>query len=187
MWLLALAEAGFNLKKAANMRLYGAIFVLPFLYYVWAKVKKRNVSLVMDISTICVIFGAISGRLNCLTKDCCDGIQCFFNEAYRWPIREIELVYYVIFIIYYFRKIGTAKTYGQVYPIYLISYGVLRFLCEFIREEYTIKIGIIHIAQIWSLIAIAIGVVWLYKVNIKHNSGATHRKLSKCDKKQKEG
>lgn len=183
MWLLALAEAGFDLEKAANIRLYGAIFVLPFLYYAWAKKTSRNIALVMDVSAICVIFGAISGRFNCLTKGCCEGITCFFNDAYRWPIREIELVYYAVFIIYFFKKIGTAKTYGQVYPIYLISYGVLRFLCEFIREEFTIKIGIIHIAQIWSLIAIAVGAVMLYRVNIKRPRGAEHHKSAKADRK----
>ncbi|MBE6638177.1 MAG: hypothetical protein E7616_01795 [Ruminococcaceae bacterium] len=182
MRFLAIVEAGFDLEKAANIRLYGAIFALPFLYYAWAKKTNRSIPLVMDISAICVICGAIGGRFNCLTKGCCDGIPFFFNEAYRWPLRQIELAFYAIFIIYYFRKIGTAKTYGQVYPIYLISYGLLRFICEFVRKEYTTQIGIFHIAQIWSLIAIAVGVVWLYEVNKKYHSGVIHRKLSNHDK-----
>ena len=171
MRLLALAEVGFDLDRAANIRIYGAIFVLPFVYYAWAKKTNRSISLVMDIAAICVIIGTISGRLNCLAGGCCDGIPFFFNETYRWPIREIELVYYVTFIIYYFRKIGTQKTYGQVYPIYLISYGILRFLCELVREEFTTKIGIFHMAQIWSLIAIVVGAVMLYRVNIKQKCG----------------
>ncbi len=169
MWLLALAEVGFAVEKAANMRLYGAIFVLPFLYYAWAKKTGRDVALVMDISAICVIFGAISGRLNCLTKGCCHGVTGFLSETTRWPIREIEFVFYIVFIIYYFSKIGTKKTYGQVYPMYLIFYGAIRFLCEFIREEYTTNVGIFHLAHVWSLLAIAAGILWLCLV--KNHSG----------------
>lgn len=164
MRLLAIIETGGNLEEAANMRLYGAVFLLPVLYGLWAKRTGRNVALTLDVAAICVIFGAVSGRLNCLTSGCCDGIRVFFGSEIRWPLRELELLYYAVFVLIYSRRILRQKTYGEVYGIYLLSYGILRFLSEFVREEYTGQVGTFHLAHIWSLIAIAAGAVMLYKV-----------------------
>ena len=186
MRLLALVEVGFDVEKAANMRLFGAIFVLPFLYYAWAKKTKRNVSLVMDICTVCVILGAISGRLNCLTQGCCQGVPVAPEWAFRWPIRQIELAYYAAFILFYFGKIGTKKTYGQVYPIYMISYGIIRFVSEFAREEFTTQVGVLHLAHIWSLLCIVAGAIMLYYVERNRNNGVKHLKTPERSGNKKE-
>ena len=183
MRLLAIMEAGGDLKKAANIRLYGAIFVLPFLYYAWAKLTKRNTALVMDIAAVCVIFGAISGRLNCLTSGCCQGTLMFNSDTLRWPIRGLELIFYTIFLMYYCGKIMKRKTHGEVYSIYLISYGVLRLICEFVRVEFTTQVGVFHLAHIWSMISIAAGALLYYRVCKNQADG----KAIKISKKNKEG
>lgn len=173
MWLMALLEAGFDTEKAAAIRLYGAIFCLPWLYFAWAKLTKRKVSLVMDLSTISTICGAISGRLHCFSAGCCEGIPL---GSIRWPIRQAELVFYVLFIIIFAGKIVKEKTYGQVYPLFLMMYGTLRFASEFVREEYTTRVGMFHLAHIWSLIAITAGIIW-YVLLLKHRrSPAESRK-----------
>ena len=164
MRLLAYIEVGFVLEKAANIRLYGAIFVLPILYYLWAVKTKRDPKLVLDMAAICVIFGAISGRLNCFTNDCCTGYPIPFLPQFCWPLRELEMIYYFLFIFYFAGKIQKGKTWGQVYPLYLMSYGTLRFLSEFVRVEFTTQIGIFHLAHIWSLIAMAAGAGIYYKL-----------------------
>ena len=168
MRLLAILEAGGDVEKAANIRLYGAILVLPLLYYIWGRVTKRDTALVMDVAAICVIFGAISGRLNCFTVGCCEGTLMFSEGTVRWPIREAELVFYALFILVFWNKILKKKTHGEVYPLYAVSYGTLRFLCEFVREEYTTQVGIFHLAHIWSLIAIAGGAIAFYMVQKAH-------------------
>ena len=180
MRLMAYVEVGFEFEKAANIRLYGAIFTLPFAYYFWAKKTNRNPTLVMDVAAICVIFGAISGRFNCLTNGCCQGYPLYFpGWEIGWPLRELELLYYFLFIGYFAGKIQKGKTYGQVYPIYLLSYGVLRFFSEFLREEYTGTIGKLHLAHIWSLIAIVVGAVMYYKVKHKYKPGKVCRNNAK--------
>lgn len=165
MWLMAMLEVGFDKERAANMRLYGAIFVLPFLYYAWGRLTKRKISTVLDMAAICVIFGAISGRLNCLSVGCCQGVAI---GNFRWPLREAELTFYGLFILIFAPRIVKGKTNGQVYPIYLISYGTLRFLSEFVREEFTTQVGSLHLAHIWSMISIVAGVatyLWVRKRN----------------------
>ena len=187
MELLALIEAGFDFEKAANIRLYGAIFALPFVYYAWARITARDPKMVLDIAAICVIFGAISGRMNCFTNGCCEGYPIPFLLAYRWPLREMEMIYYFLFIFCYAGKIQKGKTWGQVYPAYLIGYGTLRFLSEFVREEYTGSLGSLHLAHIWSLIAIAVGTGLYIKIAKEHRSGEVRRKKPGKHPVKKEG
>lgn len=186
MRLLAILEAGGNIKEAANMRLYGAIFLLPVLYYIWAKRTKRDILLTLDVAAICVIFGAVSGRLNCLTSGCCKGIPIYFGLEIRWPLRELELIYYAVFIVIYGMRIFRKKTHGEVYGIYLITYGALRFLSEFVRAEHTGNIGFLHLAHIWSLLAIATGAVMYYIVRKKDKTRRETPKESEIARFKKE-
>ena len=163
MKLMALVEVGFDMEKAANIRLFGAIFTLPFVYWLWAKITKRDMATVMDLSAICVIIGAISGRLNCFTAGCCQGYPSDLLGQMRWPLRELEMIFYFAFIFLYAGKIQKGKTWGQVYPVYMFSYGLLRFLSEFVREEFTTQVGALHLAHIWSLISMGVGAgIYIY-------------------------
>lgn len=156
MHLWALMEGGFNPDTSAGLRLYGGIFALPLAYLCWAKATKRKISETMDIGAISTLIGMIFARCTCMVGNCCVG-NLIGTSSIRWPIREIELLYYVAFLIYYAGKVYSGKTYGQVYPAYLISYGILRFVMEWVREEFTGNIGIIHLAHVWSIISIVIG------------------------------
>ena len=177
MILLAIIEVGFDLDKAANLRLFGAVFLLPCMYYLWARVTKRNTALVMDVAAICVIFGAISGRFNCFTSGCCNGLPILPGSDICWPLRETELIFYVGFIGFYAGKILKGKTFGQVYGVYMVMYGTIRFLMEFVREEFTTQIGIFHLAHIWSLISVAVGAIMYYQANKKQLNRRSTPKL----------
>lgn len=187
--LLAIIEAGGDLEKAATMRLYGAVFAYPLLYGTWARIKNRKYAAMMDVATICIVVGLIPGRMNCIMSGCCDGILIISGGAARWPLREIEIVFYFIFMAVYCKRILKGKTCGQVYPALLMSYGVLRFLLEFLREEFTAQIGIFHLAHIWSLISIVVGAGVYYKVmqsqknNLKGRKGHVARADHRATKK----
>jgi phosphatidylglycerol:prolipoprotein diacylglycerol transferase len=87
--------------------------------------------------------GIILGRLGCLFHGCCQGIQCNRswytledqNGIARWPSVPVEMLFNVIAVIAFvvFRKRNILP--GQLFHIYLISYGAFRFLHEFIRNE----------------------------------------------------
>lgn len=186
MKLWAILEAGGNLEKAANMRMYGAMFLMPPMYYLWAKLTKRNISLAMDAATICLQIGLIVGRINCLLGGCCEGTRIIFGSSVRWPIREIELAYCVIFCVIYCIRILKKKTHGEVLSAMMVSYGALRFILEWIREEYTGNIGVFHLAHIWSLITIVIGAGIYYILAKKQGSGNQSRKNLKYPSKKKE-
>lgn len=177
MHLWALMEGGFNPNTSAGLRLYGGIFTLPLAYLCWAKTTKRKISETMDIGAISTLTGMIFARCTCMVAGCCVG-DLIGDLSIRWPIREIELLYYAAFLIYYAGKVYYGKTYGQVYPAYLLTYGILRFIMEWVREEFTGNIGTIHLAHIWSIISIVIGAAIYFELqaNLKRNTKRRMRK-----------
>ena len=59
---------------AGNMSLFGGVFFMPVLYFISAKVSKRNIKAVFDIFTICMIFTVMCARINCIVSGCCSGL-----------------------------------------------------------------------------------------------------------------
>ena len=157
MRFLALIEVGGNFSEAADMRLFGAVFLLPLFYYAGAKYTKRDTALVMDVAAICLVVGLISGRLNCLCGGCCGGARIWGTQTLCWPLREIELLFYAGFMVCFCKKILHGQTHGEVYPVFMMVYGGIRFWMEWVRVEYTTRIGIFHLAHIWAIISFCVG------------------------------
>lgn len=176
--LWAILEVGGDLARAANYRLFGGLFIVPLFYFCLAKTKKWDMKLTMDIAAIFTSSGLLLGRLGCLIGGCCKGMYMFESTDLRWPIRELELIFYVIFIVLYAKKITKRKTYGQVYPVLLLSYGLFRFAAEWLRVEYTGSIGFIHLAHIWSLISVFIGSAFYFELK-NRNREQNKRRIRK--------
>lgn len=184
---MSFVEAGFVIENATTYRLYGLMFFLPVFYLLLSIILKVKQSVIFDIFAVAIIIRLIIGRFDCILSGCCEGVLIPFLNGPRWPIREIEIGYYIAFICYFAKRIIKGKTYGQVYPIYLLSYGMLRFCMEWLREEYVGKVGIFHSAHIWSLIAIVVGAVMYYKVQKNIQPGGNRRNNAKSKKLAKGG
>lgn len=143
--------------------LYGGIFFMPLVYYFGAKIFKRNISDVFDVFAIDMIFTMLCARINCLVAHCCLGLPIPGTEGLCWPTRETEIVFYVALLVWLGRKVGKTKPAGTVYPLYMLSYGIFRFIIEWFRESENF-IGIFHISHIWSLVSIAVGGFIYYKI-----------------------
>lgn len=180
----ALLEVGFVAENAANMRLYGAIFFLPIVYYVGAKLTKRDVSLVMDILSVCAAIGLLLVRVNCLISGCCDGVCITPETTMRWPLVEMEMVVCVVVILYFWQRVYKQKTNGTAYPTVILVYSIFRFIIEWVREEYTGRIWIFHLAHIWALIAIVCSAIALYLIKKHQREKKEHSKRSQLKKKE---
>ena len=154
--LFAIMEAGFNASKAGSMSLYGGIFFMPILYFIYAKIKKLPVGLAFDTFVVCLAATLMIARINCLFMGCCLGKFIDSDYTIRFPSREIEIAAQAIFvgltIFFIFKK----KFSNKFYPAYLVYYGVFRFIIEFFRESTTE--GPFHIAHLWSSIAVVVGI-----------------------------
>ena len=132
--VFAAMEAG-EASGISRMSLFGAIFFLPVFYFAGAKITKRKASDVFDIFGVAMIATLFFARINCLIAGCCKGLSIHGLEPARWPTREAELVFYVVFLALMAPRVFKNKTKGRLYPIYMIAYGAFRFTIEFFRES----------------------------------------------------
>ncbi len=160
----ALMEAGFNAEKAGNMSMFGGIFFMPIVYFIYAKIKKLPIGLVFDIFTISLVSTLFFARVNCLISGCCYGIEINYTE-YRYPTRETELIYDALFIGLSIFFIYKNMFSGKIFIFYLISYGFVRFVIEWFR--YSESASPFHIGHVWALFSFIIGIVLLIVLYFK--------------------
>lgn len=156
--LFAFAESGFDMNSFGNLSLYGGVFLMPVVYLGYALIRKVPIGRAFDIFTISLVETLFFARINCLVSGCCYGIL-MGETGFRVPTREIELLFYFVFVIVFVAKIYNKKTNGSIYPIYLLSYGILRFITEFFRVSSSN--ANFHLAHVRSLISIVIGLLFL--------------------------
>lgn len=93
---------------AGNMSLFGGVFFMPVLYFISAKVSKRNIKAVFDIFTICMIFTVMCARINCIVSGCCAGLV-IPGTHYHFPTRELEILYYIVMLILLIPRVKRAR------------------------------------------------------------------------------
>lgn len=154
--IFAFMETGFALDSLGNMSLFGGVFFMPLVYWAGAKLTKRNLGLVCDLLTPCMIFTVMCARVNCILSGCCFGLPIPGMNGLRWLTREAELVFYLVLLVLLVRKVWRSQTHGEIYPLYMASYGAFRFVVEFFRyQEYSL--GIFHLSHLWAAVSFAIG------------------------------
>lgn len=153
--VFALFETG----DFSNMSLFGGVFFMPLFYWVVSKLAKQKAADVFDVFTICLVFTLMCARLNCIISGCCLGAHIPIEGLthLRFPTRELELLFYVILLSRLWRKVLNRSARGMIYPIYMISYGIFRFVTEMLRFSDRTD-SILHISHLWALLSLGIGI-----------------------------
>lgn len=153
--VFALFESG----DFSNMSLFGGVFFMPLFYWGVAKLAKQKAADVFDVFTICLVFTLMCARLNCIISGCCLGAHIPIEGLthLRFPTREMELLFYVILLSRLWRKVLSGSARGMIYPIYMISYGIFRFVTETLRFSDRTN-SILHVSHLWALLSLGIGI-----------------------------
>lgn len=153
--VFALFETG----DFSNMSLFGGVFFMPLFYWGVAKLAKQKTADVFDVFTICLVFTLMCARLNCMISGCCLGAHIPIEGLthLRFPTREMELIFYVILLSRLWRKVLSGSARGMIYPIYMISYGIFRFVTETLRFSDRTD-SILHISHLWALLSLGVGI-----------------------------
>jgi phosphatidylglycerol:prolipoprotein diacylglycerol transferase len=116
------------------------------------------------------------GRIGCILHGCCLGRQCspsWFTMrdsagVARWPAAGVELIFNAVMLalvlLFKRRKILP----GQHFHLYLMIYGLFRFLHEFLRETPQV-VGPLSGYQLASLAVLALGLLGFLR---RRNSAA---------------
>ena len=159
-----------NEPGAGAMSLFGAVFFMPLAYWLGAKLTKRRTAEVFDIFAICMIFTLMCARVNCLFAGCCLGRQISSASALRWPTRELELIFYLVFLLRLAPAVWKNRTYGQVYPLYMFAYGIVRSILECFRVSSSNNL--FHLSHVWALASVAVGAAFYAELK----RGREHKK-----------
>lgn len=153
--VFALFESG----DFSNMSLFGGVFFMPLFYWGVAKLAKQKTADVFDVFTICLVFTLMCARLNCIISGCCLGAHIPIEGLthLRFPTRELELLFYVLLLSRLWRKVLSGSARGMIYPIYMIAYGIFRFVTETLRFSDRTD-SILHVSHLWALLSLGIGI-----------------------------
>ena len=143
-----------------RISMYGALWLTPLVCVAAALLFRRPARAVLDILTLPIVCAAAFARVNCFFGGCCLGIE-IPGAGFRVPNREIELVFYVVFMAVIARVTAKKRFKGVNYPIFLLCYGVLRFILQWFREGGYTVLGPLTLSHLWSLLSAAAGLVLL--------------------------
>ena len=164
-----------------EMRIYGAVFFLPVFCFMVSLILKIKVYETFDIITISAVITFAVARINCLISGCCSGVY-IEKLGIDFPVREIEIFYYFLFWNFIGIKVIKNKSNGIVYPLYLLSYGLLRFALEFVRNNDPV-FGPFHLAHIWSAISALAGAAAFIYIAVKRSLTLAERRAASTGRK----
>lgn len=117
-----------------------------------------------DWFAMVVPLGIALGRIGCIRQGCCTGVPwtgwCAVPDAFgvpRWPSAQIELGFNLLAALVFLGMRRRHLFSGQHFHLYLIGYGVFRFLHEFMRTTPR-EVEVFSGYQLLALACVAVGV-----------------------------
>lgn len=151
---------------------YGAVYFAPITFLFVAKLLKIPYLYTLDFCATagCLVLGVL--KIQCMLAGCCEGILLYINEDriyVRFPSQKVEFICALALTAVLLVLSRKQKYRGRIYPITLVLYGISRFVLNLFRNDWRRAESmnlILPLGNIWSLIAVIIGIIWL--VSSKH-------------------
>ena len=125
--------------------LVGGVLAFIIGYFIYFRKRYSERSLILDVCIIapaCITIAHAFGRIGCFLAGCCYGIETdsIFGvqfpgmHTHVYPTQLFEAIFLFILsgLLFY---LGYKKKFLYTFSIYTFSYGVFRFLIEFIRGD----------------------------------------------------
>lgn len=161
--------------SSGAMSIFGAVFFMPVGYYLGAKLFRRPIADVFDIFAIPMIFTLFCSRINCLMSGCCYGLTIGASQL-RWPTREAEMVFYLVFLVLLAPKVLKGGWSGKVYPLYMASYGLARGIIECFRYSAATN-SIFHLSHVWAVVSFTLGLAIFLEIHEKRKTGKKKKRI----------
>ncbi len=149
---------------------YGTVFLLPLALLPFGKVFRMKTSDFLDFCTPAVAVELAVYRVGCFLGGCCYGVPAswgfamhFDPDTLRVPVQLIEIVFNLMIFVFLLIFNKKSKYKGLLYPLFMIAYGFIRFILEFIRVSPKNILGF-SLGQVFSIISIVIGIIVSYKI-----------------------
>lgn len=177
MYIITWAEYGFTNWGANNVvRVY---MWTPLLLLPFSKLFKVPHTKLWDYFAPSFALSQAVGHIGCPFEGCCYGYPCswgIYNPILHerlFPIQWVECLGAFLlwwYLIVYARKKGYEGR-GKVLALFLILYGLSRFVFEFFRDNTKLFWGISELA-IWAFLAFVTGCMMLLIINRRQKKNA---------------
>ena len=155
---------------------YGGLLGFLTVFYLLQKMSVNSQSKVLwDGAALAIPLFHTFGRIGCAFSGCCFGIESHFgftvhgnvlspavNDVCRFPVQLLEAALNLVLFAIFRHLLKKDRFKGGLFPMYLLSYSVIRFCDEFLRGDIIRgHVGLLSTSQ-WISIYIAIlGTVWI--------------------------
>ena len=141
-----------------GLSFFGSVFLIPVFMLplgLLFRLKPRQ-TLALCAPNVAAMIGCI--RVGCFLSGCCGGwLVNIGRMSFHWPTQAMESVgdFLILSVLLELSRNENFDT-RQSYPIFLVSYGILRFFVEFLRDT---KKGILFMSNgnWFALLSIAVG------------------------------
>lgn len=144
----------------SGIRIYGLIYSVPLMCFFLRRLVGNTWTSTLSLCTPGLAISSAFARIGCQFAGCCGGPPVWVGNTYvDIPEQLIEGVADLIlfFVLLLLEKRGKRV---WLYPIYLLSYAVLRFSLDFLRDSPIVFMNL-TIAQLISVMSIIIAFVWI--------------------------
>lgn len=143
---------------------YGAIFFAPLVYWPVSRILKIPYTYALDFCAPggCLTLALV--KIQCLRDNCCGGKFLYIDENHMYvffPSQLVEMVDFLIISVLLFAVSKKKSNHGKIFPLFLILYGMSRFVLDFFRGETTPYVFGLSAGSFWSACAFIIGLIWL--------------------------
>ncbi len=161
---------------------YGGLFGGLAGVYLYARHQRLSYDALLQLLLPTVPLIHSFGRMGCFCMGCCYGkaaqpatlglvfhaSQIAPNDIPLIPVQLYEAILVFILFIVLARMAKQGKKGKSMLAVYLVAYGTIRFILEFLRgDTYRGFIGWLSISQLLSLLAICLGSWLLWKKHYK--------------------
>lgn len=150
---------------------YGAVFLIPFCFLALAKPFGLSARQAIDCCAPGVAIMITLMRVGCFIDGCCGAFPLeIFGKQVILPVQLFESVYDSVLLAVLWYMESTRKKQGNLYPTFMISYGIMRFLIEFLRDTPKDWL-LLSQGQWYSTVAIIASSIWLIILHRRNVDG----------------
>lgn len=161
----------------AGFVFYGALIVGALSVWLFTRRKKQSFCAYADLVMPAFILAQGFGRIGCFSAGCCYGAPtaCPLGVIYPagsaapagvslLPTQLFESAFCFLFAIALTIVLRRQKRYGLTTGVYLVGYGVWRFVIEFFRSDERGAVGALSTSQFIGIFIILAGIALLLLV-----------------------
>ena len=135
LWLVS----GFGARGKSYMgALLGGFLAINLYKYYFGRTKESF----GDNFAVGLALGAGFGKIGCFFNGCCGGRVCILPGLHHFPVQLMESGFNFImaYLLYHMFKKGEGR--NILFPLYALSYLIMRFFMEFLRTEPVVFAGL---------------------------------------------